>query len=547
MSGKKAFATRREFLRFLGQSTTVAATPSLLSTVLSGCSHLPGRSSLRSDQFLQPQSEDRLVLAPGLESRILLKWGDTLSAKGLRFGSHSDFCAYIPRSPDNPHDGVLMVNHESVSPLFASGFRKGPGARKTAEQVMREQEQVGVSLVRFFKGKSGWTVDLESPLNRRITGRTPIPILSEDPIEGKRVAQGTLANCAGGVTPWGTFLTCEENYDQFYGEWEYSESGKRSHSLHAKDLQWWRHQPHPPSHYGWVVEINPWTGRARKLTQLGRFAHEGATCARTRDGRVAVYLGDDTADEFLYKFVSARPDSLDSGTLYVAQLETGKWIPIKMDSHPDFRKRFGTVTELKVRTREAARLLMATPLDRPEDVEIHPQIGEVIVALSNNQKAQRPFGSLLKIQEKGSDPGALEFQSSIWISGGPESGLACPDNLAFDRSGNLWCTSDIADEKMNQAPYEAFKNNGLFFIPTKGAQAGQVFQVLSAPRDAEITGPMFTPDGETLLISVQHPGDQTEDLKKPTSQWPDGPGSIPKSAVVAVSGPGLRALVNYKG
>jgi uncharacterized protein len=541
---------RRRFLEFMGKSSALVLAPSLLNSCISS-------STVQEtwlQKFIQPSDWDKLELAPGFEWEILLKWKDPISSNGLQFGNNNDFCAFIPKDNLNPLDGMLMVNHEFVTPLFVSGFDKKLGKAKTAHQVELEQDSVGVSLVRFYQENKKWKVDVNSPLNRRITAKTKIPFASQVSIEGKKFAVGTLANCAGGITPWNTFLTCEENYDQFYGEWDYSpKPGKMKarkvpkKTYLSKDLGWTRHLNRPPTHYGWVVEINPWTGQSQKLTSLGRFAHEAATCTKAKDGRAVVYMSDDTANQFLYKFISDRSDSFEIGTLYVAQLETGKWVPIQMDSHPEFKIRFRNETELKVRTREAAALLKATPLDRPEDIEINPINGDIIVALTNNSAAHRPHGSLLKVQEQGSDPGSLKFQSSTWISGGPDLGLSCPDNLAFDRSGNLWCTNDISDEKMNTGIYKSFKNNGLYFIPMHGSRAGQVFQVASAPRDAEFTGPCFTPDGETLLLSVQHPGELTMDLNNPTSHWPLGPGHLPSSAVVALTGAGLRDLVNFKG
>lgn len=519
---------------------------------LTSCSHtsLSSSSSARLP-FIKPSQKDDLIVAPEIHTKILAKWQDVISPSGLKFGNNNDFCAFVPKNQKVPTDGMLMVNHEFVHPLFVSGFDEKLGKSKTREQVDLEQESVGVSLIRFYQDHDGWKLDFKSPLNRRITAKTQIPFSSQQSIEGKRSAQGTLANCAGGVTPWGTFLTCEENYENFYGEWDYSPkpgSLKRrkfpKRSYVSKDYSWSLHQDLPATHYGWVVEINPWTGNAEKLISLGRFSHESATCTRARNGKVVVYMGDDAANELLYKFISDRPDSLKSGTLYVANLEKGRWIPITMNSHPEFKERFENETDLKIRTREAAFLLGATPLDRPEDIEINPANGDVIVALSNNPVMNRPHGSLLKVQEKDQDHGALEFTSSTFLAGGPESGFSCPDNLAFDRSGNLWFTTDMSDDKMNMEPYTQFMNNGLFYIPMKGANAGQAFQVASAPRDAEFTGPMFTPDGETLLISVQHPGEQTKDLNNPTSRWPEGPDSLPKSAVVALSGPGIKKLVS---
>jgi hypothetical protein len=546
--------TRRAFLEFLGSASLTAVAAPLAGSFLAGCASTAKPSREFKQGFIQASDQDSLILAEGFHSRVLLKWKDSISPKGLQFGNNNDFCAFVPKDPASPTDGMLMVNHEFVNPLFVSGFDVSGGKSKTKAQVDMEQDSVGVSLVRFYKKEGDWLVDVKSDLNRRITAKTEIPFSSRFPIEGKNSAQGTLANCAGGTTPWGTFLTCEENYDQFYGEWDYSpksgegtsrKSPKRTYV--SKDLSWTLHQDLPPTHYGWVVEINPWTGAAKKLTALGRFCHESATCTRAQDGRAVVYMGDDTANQFLYKFISDTQTSLEHGTLYVAHLESGRWLPIKMDSHPAFLKRFKNETDLSTRTREAAALLGATPLDRPEDIEINPANGDVIVALTNNPLKNNLHGSLLKVRELDADAGALKFESSTWISGGPECGLSCPDNLVFDRSGNLWCTNDIADDKMNQGPYKDFKNNGLYFIPMHGSYAGSVFQVASAPRDAELTGPMFTPDGETLLFSVQHPGEQTTNLDKPTSHWPDGSGQMPRSAIVSVSGEGLRRLVNYQG
>ena len=550
--------SRRQFLEFLGHMSLTTAASVAVPSVLSSCAHRPTRTTESSIPwekiFIRPSSEDQVILAQGLQQKILLKWQDPIAKGGVQFGTNNDFCAFVPKDVMAPTDGVLMVNHEFVHPLMVSGFNEALNKSKTQEQVDIEQKSVGVSLLRFHKVDDEWKVDFHSPLNRRITAQTAIPFVSKHPIEGAMTAKGTLANCAGGVTPWGTFLTCEENYDQFYGEWDYSpKPGTKARrkrpkrTFVSKDLSWSLHDDRPPTHYGWVVEINPWTGAAKKHSALGRFCHEGATCVRTKSGLTTVYMGDDKASEYLYKFISAKPDSLEEGTLYVAQMKTGRWLPLQMDSHPEFTERFLNQTDLLMRVREAAKILGATPLARPEDVEINPANGDVIVALTNNSGEADYHGSFLKIVEDQADPGALTFKFSTWISGGPQSGISCPDNLAFDKSGNLWCTNDISDEKMNQGIYSPFKNNGLYYIPMKGPRAGIVFQVASAPRDAEFTGPMFTPDGETLLLSVQHPGEQTKDLANPTSSWPDGKGKLPKSALLAITGDTLKRLVNFRG
>ncbi len=186
---------------------------------------------------------------------------------------------------------------------------------------------------------------------------------------------------------------------------------------------------------------------------------------------------------------------------------------------------------------------MPPPLDRPEDIEICPRTGAVYTTLTNNAAKMNFFGSILKLEEKNNDPFALEFKSSIFLTGGEESGLACPDNLVFDRRGNLWVTTDMPGSNMHKVPYTKFKNNGLFFIPMEGVNAGRAFLVASGPTDSELTGPCFSPDGRTLFLSVQHPGENSKNRENPTSRWPNGEKDIPRSSVVAISGPLLDTII----
>ena len=554
--------TRREFLQFFGLSTLAISSVSGLS-LLTSCSHSnvlsdspdvssssPNITSLKNLGWspIAPSLEDKLILSAGLEYSVLAKWQDQIggTAKNpLRFGTHADFTSFIPFDASNPSEGILLVNHEYLKPLFVSGFANDNILKKTRAQVEAEIKTVGASLLHIKKENGKWSVVADSKHNTRFDGSSPIPLISQHPIAGSKMAFGTMANCAGGKTPWNTFLTCEENYDMYYGEWEKIPRGDARPvvTYHAKDFGWYQHFDRPPLHYGWVVEINPVTKKAKKLTALGRFAHEGATCVKAKDGRTVVYMGDDDTNECIYKFISARADSLETGTLYVANTETGKWLPLTLDSHPDFKKVFRNQTNLLVQTRKAAAMVGGTPQDRPEDIEINPANGDVIVALTNNKKKNRAHGSLLKISEKNADHLAMEFTASTWISGGEASGLSSPDNMAFDKAGNLWVTTDRAEAEMKNDYYKKFMNNGLYYIPMKGENAGQIFQVASAPVDAEFTGPTFSPDGETLFLCVQHPGDSTKKLGEFTSNWPSGNKSdMPKSAVVTIQGPLLKQL-----
>ena len=344
-----------------------------------------------------------------------------------------------------------------------------------------------------------------------------------------------MANCSGGVTPWGTILTCEENYDQFYGERNY-ETGERKVSTDY-DNGWHLHYDNPPEHYGWVVEVDPKTGKCQKHIALGRCAHECATVKELPDGRLVVYTGDDAVNQFIYKFISSKPGSLSEGTLYVANTMVGKWISLNYDEQPTLQKLFKNQTEVLIRLREAAKYLGATPQNRPEDIEINPANGDVLVALTNNATVGDYLGSILKIVEKDGKHDALEFKSETFLAGGEETNFACPDNMAFDGNGNLWFTSDISGSSMNREDkpvYLPYKNNSLFVVPKNGD--GLPVRVANAPTHAEFTGPYFSPDGSTLFLSVQHPGEYSKSLNELSSHWPDGGNKIPKPAVVAIYG-----------
>ena len=289
-----------------------------------------------------------------------------------------------------------------------------------------------------------------------------------------------------------------------------------------------------------MVEIDPFTGAANKLTALGRFAHEGATVTLARDGRPVVYMGDDKTDEHIYKFIGDEPGSLAQGTLYAADTDRGRWLPLSLDRDNRLTQAFSTQTELLIRTREAAKLAGATPQDRPEDIEIDPHSGAVLIALTKHPL--RPYGSILRLAEKNNDPAAEEFVANTFLAGGTENGFACPDNLVFDPRGNLWLCTDIASHELSGLLYAPFKNNGLFHIPMSGSHAGVPVQVASAPPGAEFTGPTFSPDGRTLFLSVQHPGENSGSADALSSHWPDGGAALPRPGVICISGPLLDEL-----
>ena len=513
-SNESGTTSRRKFLKFLGVSCTL---PLFTKNAFSGS----GRSTLQVPS-IKPTSADDLVLAQGFKYEPLISWGEKISDLDS-FGFNCDYTAFIPKSNNS---GILWVNHEYINPLFIHGKNI---TSKSKKEVQNEMYNMGGSLIEIDKDKktNRWRVKHNSSYNKRITALTKIPFANGVSIKGEKYAIGMVSNCAGGTTPWGNVLTCEENFDSYHGERE--EDGRKKPGKY----QWEKYYDQPPEHYGWVVEVNPNTGEAKKHTSMGRFCHECATTTFDMSGRLVVYSGDDSSNEFLYKFISDQTTSLDKGTLYVANLEQGKWLALDLDKSPKLKSKFKNQTDVLINCREAGRLLGATPLDRPEDIEVHPQTGEIYVCLSNNKKKGNYHGSILKISETNNPE---EFSHQTFLAGGGD--FSCPDNLTFDSKGNIWLCCDISGKKIGKSPYEKFGNNGLFFIPTIGKDAGSVFQIASAPKDAELTGVTLSPDEKTLFLSVQHPGEMSKSLDNLTSNWPENkPGSIPKPTVVQINGP----------
>ncbi len=523
--------SRRVFLDLLGKGT-IAVT--LLPYVVASCSDKEEKNMIKLEG-IAPSEKDDLILIDGLSYELIISYGDPISDTD-KFGFNNDFLCFVPFD-NNPNEGILWSNHEYVDPLFIHG---NTSEEKTLEEIKQEMYNIGGSLVHIKKEDEKWEVQYNSQYNRRLNGFTEISFNWDEQIEGSDKAIGTLGNCAGGYTPWGTVLTAEENYQDFYN----NRSSAKEPFIEDSWLQWEKFYPnHLPEHYGWITEINPKTGEAQKHVALGRCAHECATVVSLPDERVVVYTGDDHKNECLYKFISSKPKSLKEGTLYVANTQEGKWEAIDIEQQPVLKEKFLNQTQALTYLRESSKLVGGTPLDRPEDIEIDPFNGNVLVTLTNNIPKENYFGSILKIEEEGGKHDALTFKSSVHLEGGVENGFACPDNMVFDRKGNLWFTSDISGKYTHgEEHYASFKNNGLFILIREGEQAGEVIQVASAPVDAELTGPWFSPDGETLFLSVQHPGETTKSLDQLTSNWPNGNGEVPKPSVVAIQGEFLKEI-----
>lgn len=564
---------------------------------------------------------DTLAVASGYEAQTLIRWGDPLTADGpafepgnlsaasqrLQFGFNCDYVAFVPapHAKGEPERAALVVNHEyaAVREMYAAGL---PVPEISAATVALEQEAVGLSIVGLVKVAGRWQHDPASPISRRISATTPMLVAGpaggdvrlqtgEDP-SGLKV-RGTFANCAGGKTPWGTVLSAEENFHFYFvgaipeGHRETdslvvaqaglnaSEQAAQAAGAASMRAAWGAFEarfdvsaePREPNRFGWIVEVDPFRPEVPpvKRTALGRFRHEAATPVVNADGRVVVYLGEDRAWGFVYRFVShgrfdpaagARNGGLlDHGTLSVARFDdTGvDWIPLEFGLNGlTAQNGFFSPADVLIDARRAAQLAGGTPMDRPEDIDVSPLTGRVFVNLTRNNdrkdvhvdganpRPENEDGHILELVPPkvggGVDHSAERFEWSVFLLAGPvdEGGrygddvstpLSGPDNLAFDPQGRLWIATDN-----RRWAWRKPLPNGLFACAAQGVGKASPRLFLNVPRGAEATGPEFAPDGETLFLAVQHPGEDVE--PKPEKVWPDFEQGVPgRPSVIMVT------------
>lgn len=597
----QARLSRRGLLR----SGATAAAVGFLGAVAGAPAAAAPRSPLLGFRPVPASESDAVTVPPGYTARVLVPWGtplrrggprwrpdgsNTAAEQALQVGTNHDGMHFFPleRGPGGSRRGLLVVNHEYTDPvlLYADG-----GRPVTAETVDKGLAALGVTVIAVAERDGCWE-PVDSPLNRRITGTTPMtysgPVGPRHPrLQGKTPPRGTLNNCSSGVTPWGTYLACEENFNIYFGtedeSWRPSAEEQRygisatgaGYSWHTAaprfDLA---RNPHEPSRFGWVVEIDPFSPAATpvKRTALGRFKHEGATVTEAA-GRIVVYSGDDQDGDYLYKYVSAGPwrriraagrSPLDEGTLYVARFDddgTGRWLPLTHGHGPLTRANgWADQAEVMFRTRQAADALGATPLDRPEWVAVHPRDRSVYASLSNGSgwegavTPRRPnyYGHILRWREKRGDNTATRFTWDIFMLAGdplydPQATVAAedvfgsPDGLWFDPDGRLWIQTDVSNYTLNDPDWgqDRIGNNAML---AADPATGELRRFLVGPRGCEITGATMTPDGRTMFVNVQHPGEFTPRWGEPTPQdpravsnWPDfDPDGRPRSATLAI-------------
>ncbi|MBL8888496.1 MAG: PhoX family phosphatase [Planctomycetaceae bacterium] len=555
---------------------------------------------------------DHVVVPDGYVAEVLFRWGDPINGEEPIFrGDASNSAEDQARQAGMGHDGMeffaipgvdsnsgglLCINHEYTDQilLFSDGIGSTNDLAMPTEKIRKSQAAHGVSVIEVAAVDGQWRV-IRSKFSRRITANTPMRLTGPGTKRIGAEVLGTLNNCAAGRTPWGTYLTCEENFHGLFGtaaknfaptpeQERYGLAAKGYvYNIAGQEVsayRWWDEDRRfdlsaeecDAERFGYVVEIDPLRPESKpvKRTALGRFRHENAELTLAKDGRVVVYMGDDQAGEFIYKFVSTRPyqsnstsefgvDStgglLDDGVLYAARYDEsgrGVWLPLSESQM--------SADQIAVYTRLAASSVGATPMDRPEWLAVHPKSGEVFASLTNhakraesnpaNPRLQNIYGHILRWREDGDDAAALEFTWRIFLLAGnpahpnPErqgnvngSEFACPDGLKFDPSGILWIQTDMSSSVMGNADFAALGNNMML---AADATSGAVRRFLTGPVGCEITGNAMTPDRCTMFINIQHPGEPADDVTDPLqpnqySQWPDGPtGGRPRSATIVV-------------
>jgi uncharacterized protein len=616
--------SRREALKGLLASAAVAMGGGPIGHLprpAAASTHTP--STLTFEELPHGVGADHRV-ANGYKAQVLIRWGDPLSmdapafdpmnlAPALQekqFGYNCDYVAFmpLPRGSNNAEHGLLCVNHEYTNTdlMFPGLTKEHLADNVTKMQAAVELAAHGHSIVEVKREGGTWTYVNTSPYNRRISMlSTEIaisgPAAGHDRLRSKsdptgRKVVGTLNNCAGGKTPWGTVLICEENFHQYFvGNPDKTPEARNHKRYGIRDkpvYSWWgKHfnrfdvekDPNEPNRFGWVVEIDPYDPRSVpvKRTALGRFKHEGATTVVSPDGRIILYSGDDERFEYVYKFVTAGrfdPSNraanarlLDEGTLYVAKFhDDGKltWLPLVFGLDPLTPAHgFNSQADVLIETRRAADLLGATPMDRPEDVEVNPKTGAVYLVLTNNNgrepdkvdaanpRPKNEFGHIIAAIPPVSgtnqlDHAASEFSWEIAILCGdpqqpehdakyhPDTSangwLACPDNVAFDREGRLWIATDMGTAWPQLTGFA----DGIYACDVEGQGAYLTKHFYTVPIGAEMCGPEFTPDDRTLFVAVQHPaadGVKDSTFDAPATRWPDFKDDVPpRPSVVAI-------------
>jgi secreted PhoX family phosphatase len=647
---------------------------------------------------------DVVSVPAGYTATVMFALGDPLTAATPDFKNDGTDTGYENRAGDH-HDGmeyfglnatgtardvagsergILGMNHEALTDQFlhVSGVTANP---RPASEADKEVPAHGLTFVEVRKQSGKFAYVRDSAYNRRVTPLTPMQI--NGPGRGNALmktkfstsgndCRGTINNCGTGYTPWGTFLTGEENWAGYftrsstdnearggstaksvvslnrygrsqgaasrhgwetagsadqYARWNISQTGTSTDG--SDDYR------NELNTFGYIVEVDAYdkSQAIRKRTALGRFAHESAAFGRQTAGKpLAVYMGDDSRGEYMYKFVSAanwaaadaNPSNrittgdkyLDNGKLYVAKYNadgTGQWVELSITNSTiaNFASyKFADQADVLVNARLAADAVGATKMDRPEWTAVHPKNGEIYCALTNNSNRKvEPSGSsqfavdaanpraytdaptaatapgnvnghIIRMRETGDESAATTFTWDVYLYGAQSdadalkinlSGLTAdqdfssPDGMWFSpKTGLVYIQTDdgayadvtncmmlvgvpgrVGDGSVQNLEYTKADGSKLTVPARVGAKptSSTLRRFLVGPKDCEITGIAETPDGKTIFVNIQHPGEtiskaNVTDPSKFLSHWPGnagyGPGGAnarPRSATIVIT------------
>jgi secreted PhoX family phosphatase len=570
LAGNKALVQGAVAATAQGANNTIAQGSSLIKFPIvpasEGSGPVPSISSAYQYEVLIPWGTPIQPEGPTYDGNPNTR--PTAAEQAQQVGIGHDGMWFFPIGNGNDH-GMLAINHE----FGGNPHVLGKSEPTSLEDVRLSQHAHGVAVVEIKKLNGKWQT-VNSNKARRIHVNTPVTF--SEPVGGHALLKtpagnaprGTVNNCANGRTPWGTYLTCEENFNAYFGAtgtWTPTEAQRRyGFSSGGFGYGWEKFDPrfdlsnssytNEENRFGWVVEIDPMNASQTpvKRTALGRFKHENAELVIGAGGRVVVYMGDDERFDYIYKFVSesnwrsmqARGISpLDRGKLYVAQFNengTGKWIELTINN-PALKAKFKDQAEVLTYTRLAADAVGATPMDRPEWVATAPN-QDIYCALTNNSQrgraglpgadaanplAPNPHGHIIKWRDSNNHIGTT-FTWDIFIlaqnthGANDERSFGSPDGLWMDPDGRLFIETDGSQPK-------GLNDQLLVADPT----TLEIRRLFTGVTGCEVTGLTVTPDRKTLFINVQHPGDGDPNL----TNFPaaEGSGKIPRDATLVIT------------